>query len=73
MDPAVLFVAYKVEHPLFANFLMRLQTEEGTKPRTILMNACNRLISKLSTLQSKFNEEWELKAILNTEDNDYGM
>ncbi|OBA16178.1 uncharacterized protein OGAPODRAFT_98881 [Ogataea polymorpha] len=63
-DPQVLFVAYKVEHPLFANFVMRLQTEEGYKPRVALKNACTRLISKLGILNDKFKREWELKALL---------
>ncbi|KAG7812029.1 hypothetical protein KL921_002295 [Ogataea angusta] len=63
-DPQVLFVAYKVEHPLFANFVMRLQTEEGYKPRIALKNACTRLISKLGILNDKFKREWELKALL---------
>ncbi|GME80045.1 unnamed protein product [Ambrosiozyma monospora] len=67
-DPQVLFVAYKIEHPLFANFIMRLQTEEGYKPRTALKNACTRLISKLNLLNEKFKREWELKALLSNDD-----
>ncbi|GME68989.1 unnamed protein product [[Candida] boidinii] len=69
-DPQVLFVAYKIEHPLFANFVMRLQTEEGYKPRLALKNACTRLISKLGILNDKFKREWELKALLTAGEND---
>ena len=69
-DQQVLFVAYKIEHPLFANFVMRLQTEEGYKPRLALKNACTRLISKLGILNDKFKREWELKALLTAGEND---
>lgn len=69
-DPKVLFAAYKIEHPLFANFMMRLQTEEGYNPRTALKNACNRLIQKLTLLNDKFKREWELKALLSATEND---
>ncbi|AWU76654.1 hypothetical protein CAS74_000598 [Pichia kudriavzevii] len=63
-DPKVLFAAYKIEHPLFANFMMRLQTEEGYNPRIALKAACNRLIQKISVLNEKFKREWDLKALL---------
>lgn len=69
-DPKVLFAAYKIEHPLFANFMMRLQTEEGYNPRTALKNACNRLIQRLGLLNEKFKREWELKALLSATEND---
>ncbi|CDK26081.1 unnamed protein product [Kuraishia capsulata CBS 1993] len=69
-DPKVLFAAYKVEHPLFANFILRVQTEEGIRPREALMNACNRLINKLGSLNDKFKAEWELKSLLAGGDND---
>ncbi|ANZ74610.1 RNA polymerase II subunit B12.5 [Komagataella phaffii CBS 7435] len=59
--PDVTFVAYKVEHPLFANFVMRLQTEEGTRPKQALERACASIINKLKTLDHKFNEEWNIK------------
>lgn len=63
-DQRVIFAAYKVEHPLFANFILRVQTEDGYNPREALMNACNALIAQLSTLDKKFKQEWELKALL---------
>lgn len=68
-DERVLFAAYKIEHPLFANFVMRLQTEDNYNPRDALKDACNRLITKLNMLNEKFKREWELKALLaGTED-----
>jgi DNA-directed RNA polymerase II subunit RPB11 len=69
-DPQVLFAAYKIEHPLFANFMMRLQTEEGYNPRTALKNACSRLIQKLGVLSEKFKREWELKSLLTETEDD---
>lgn len=67
-DEKVLFAAYKIEHPLFANFVMRIQTEEGTNPRVALREACSRLISKLVNLNDKFKREWELKSLLSAPD-----
>lgn len=68
-DPKVLFAAYKIEHPLFANFMMRLQTEEGYNPKQALKNACNRLIHKINVLNEKFKREWEMKALLSATEN----
>lgn len=71
-DPRVIFVAYKIEHPLFANFVMRLQTEEGYKPRDALRNACSELINLLGELSKKFDQEWQIKALVenNADDDD---
>lgn len=63
-DSRVLFAAYKVPHPLFPNFLMRIQTEEGYTPKEALRNACNAVIKQLGTLSKNFQEEWRLKSIL---------
>lgn len=66
-----MFAAYKVEHPLFANFVLRLQTEDGYTPREALQNACAGLISELDAIKSKFSDEWQLKAILNSNEDDF--
>lgn len=63
-DSRVLFAAYKVPHPLFPNFLMRIQTEEGYTPKEALRNACNAVIKQLGTLSKNFQAEWRLKSIL---------
>lgn len=63
-DPRVLFAAYKVEHPLFANFLMRIQTEEGYSAKDAIKNACSALIGQLGLLADKFKTEYGLKAML---------
>ncbi|CUS21720.1 LAQU0S03e09142g1_1 [Lachancea quebecensis] len=70
-DKGVLFAAYKVEHPLFAQFKMRIQTIEGYDPKDALKNACNGIISKLGQLQSNFETEWNLQTLA-SEDN-YAM
>ncbi|KAM3164637.1 DNA-directed RNA polymerase II subunit RPB11 [Lachancea thermotolerans] len=70
-DKGVLFAAYKVEHPLFAQFKMRIQTVEGYDPKDALKNACNGIISKLGQLQSNFETEWNLQTLA-SEDN-YAM
>lgn len=66
-DPRVIYAAYKVEHPLFANFVMRIQTEDGYTPREALKAACNNLIGHLGVLTQKFRSEYGLKAILGEE------
>lgn len=63
-DSRVIFAAYKVEHPLFANFLLRIQTEEGYSPKEALKNACSAILHQLTVLQQKFKTEWDLKAML---------
>lgn len=68
-DDKVLFAAYKVEHPLFANFILRIQTEDDYSPREALKNACTGLISQLDIIKTKFKDEWALKSLLsNTEE-----
>lgn len=63
-DSRVLYAAYKIEHPLFANFVMRVQTEDGYTPREALRNACQSLIGQLKVLSTKFKTEYGLKAML---------
>lgn len=63
-DSRVLFAAYKVPHPLFPNFLMRIQTEEGYSPKEALKNACQAVIHQLGLLSKRFKEEWDLKAMI---------
>lgn len=60
-DSKVVFAAYKVEHPLFANFVMRIQTEEGYTPKEALKNACNSLINELLLLKNRFDYELSLR------------
>ena len=60
-DRRVIFVGYKIEHPLFPKFKMRIQTEEGYKPTEALKNACASIISQLLSLEDNFKKEWDTK------------
>lgn len=60
-DERVIFAAYKVEHPLFAKFVMRIQTEDGYTPKEALKNACTAIIVQLENVKNKFMLEMELK------------
>ncbi|ODQ82248.1 hypothetical protein BABINDRAFT_10713 [Babjeviella inositovora NRRL Y-12698] len=62
-DDKVMFAAYKIEHPLFANFVMRIQTEEGYTPKEALRNACETLISTIDNLKQRFNHEYSLHQV----------
>ncbi|KAK9471298.1 DNA-directed RNA polymerase [Dipodascopsis tothii] len=62
-DPKVIYAAYKVEHPLFANFILRIQTEDGYSPREALRNSVYMLIAQLEQLKREFTKEWELKKL----------
>lgn len=70
-DDKVIFAAYKVEHPLFANFILRIQTEDDYTPKEALRNACSSLISELDVIKTKFKDEWALKSLLNNNDDGF--
>lgn len=70
-DDKVIFAAYKVEHPLFANFILRIQTEDDYTPKEALRNACSSLISELDIIKTKFKDEWALKSLLNNNDDEF--
>ncbi|KAG5416732.1 RPB11 [Candida metapsilosis] len=70
-DDRVIFAAYKVEHPLFANFVLRIQTEDDYSPKDALKNACSSLIAELRDIQGKFEREWALKGLMTHNEDDY--
>lgn len=70
-DSKVLFAAYKVEHPFFARFKLRIQTVEGYDPKDALKNACNSIINKLGVLKTNFETEWNLQTLAS--DDNFGM
>lgn len=59
----VVFAAYKVPHPLFPNFQLRVQTDEDTSPKEVLLAACQSIIEDLQLLSQKLTREWELNKI----------
>lgn len=63
-DPLVIFAAYKIPHPLFATFSVRLSVEDGYDCVVALKKACSGLISDLDVIKEKFVDEWKLKRLL---------
>lgn len=70
-DDRVIFAAYKVEHPLFANFVLRIQTEDNYSPKEALKNACNALIAELRDILNKFQKEWALKGLMTHNEDEF--
>jgi len=56
----VIFSAYRVPHPVFPTFELRVQTDDETTPKEALLNACQSLITDLQMLSQKLTREWEL-------------
>ncbi|KAK5015141.1 DNA-directed RNA polymerase [Cryomyces antarcticus] len=65
-SPTVLFSGYKVPHPLFATFELRVQTDGSVTPKEALIQACRDIVQDLEKLSQEFTKEWELKKIANT-------
>jgi len=63
-DERVLFSAYKVPHPLFATFDLRVQTDGTCTPKEAVVKACKDAISDLDTLARSFTTEWLGKRIV---------
>jgi DNA-directed RNA polymerase II subunit RPB11 len=59
----VLFCAYKVPHPLFPKFELRVQTDDEATPKDALLAACQNLIGDLTDLSKNLTREWELSKI----------
>lgn len=64
-NKAILFSGYKVPHPLFATFELRIQTDGSMTPAAALEKACRELIKDYSTLSREFTKEWELHKVRN--------
>ncbi|KAK6516302.1 DNA-directed RNA polymerase II core subunit [Arthrobotrys conoides] len=63
-DPKVLFAGYKVPHPLFPSFELRVQTTDETNPRAAVIKAAQDLIKDLTIFRNNFTREWELKKMI---------
>lgn len=59
----VLFAAYKIPHPLFATFELRVQTDGSVSPQDAVIQACADIVQELQSLDQEFTKEWELKKI----------
>ncbi|KAH8670253.1 DNA-directed RNA polymerase [Tricladium varicosporioides] len=63
-DVHITFAGYKVPHPLFADFELRIQTDGKVTPKEALVNACKSLVNDLETLSREFTKEYELRKII---------
>jgi len=63
-NPAIMFAAYKVPHPLFATFELRVQTDGSITPKEAVIRTCTEIISELSRLNDSFQTEWLGKRIV---------
>jgi len=57
------FSAYRVPHPLFATFDLRVTTDGSCTPKEAILKACGDIVKDLEDLGREFTKEWELKKI----------
>jgi len=66
--PYVTFSAYKVPHPLFATFELRVSTDGSITPKDAVVKCCKDVIGDLDTLNRSFTTEWLGKRIVSEGD-----
>lgn len=59
----VTFAGYKVPHPLFARFELRVGTDGTVAPKEAIVNACRDIVQDLEVFSREFTKEMELKKI----------
>lgn len=57
-DKSVIFAGYKVPHPLEPYFVLKVQTNGTIAPSQALKNACIAIISTVTTLEKRFEEQF---------------
>ncbi|MCJ1366648.1 DNA-directed RNA polymerase II core subunit [Acarospora aff. strigata] len=60
----VTFAGYKIPHPLFSTFELRVQTDGAVTPRAAVIQACRDLVTDLGVLGREFTKEWELRKMV---------
>lgn len=60
----ITFAAYKVPHPLFATFELRVSTDGSITPKEAVIKCCRDVVSDLETLKNSFTTEWLGKKIV---------
>lgn len=60
----IVFSAYKVPHPLFATFELRVQTDGTITPKEAIIRCCKDIVQDLHVLNSSFQTEWLGKKIV---------
>ncbi|KAL8824973.1 MAG: hypothetical protein Q9170_007980 [Blastenia crenularia] len=63
-SPHVLYSGYKVPHPLFSSFILRIRTDGTLTPRQAVVQACKDLVTDLGLLSREFTKEWELRKMV---------
>ncbi|KAF2684788.1 RBP11-like subunits of RNA polymerase [Lentithecium fluviatile CBS 122367] len=66
--PYITFSAYKVPHPLFATFELRVSTDGSITPKDAIVKCCKDVIGDLDTLNRSFTTEWLGKRIVSEGD-----
>lgn len=54
----VTFSAYKVPHPLFATFELRVTTDGSITPKDAVVRCCKDVVNELSKVSLSFQGEW---------------
>ncbi|KAI9648440.1 DNA-directed RNA polymerase II core subunit [Ciborinia camelliae] len=63
-DPHVIFSGYKIPHPLFSKFELRIQTDGEITPKEALVACCRNLVSELEVFSREFTKEFELRKMV---------
>ncbi|KAF2749914.1 RBP11-like subunits of RNA polymerase [Sporormia fimetaria CBS 119925] len=56
----VKFSAYKVPHPMFATFELRVTTDGTVSPKDAVMKCCEDIVQDLDVLSKSFTHEWHV-------------
>jgi len=62
--PYITFSAYKVPHPLFATFELRVSTDGSVTPKDAIIKCCREVVQDLEDLKRSFQTEWLGKKIV---------
>ena len=65
----ILFAAYRVPHPLFPTFELRVQTDGEITPKEAVVAACKDLVTELAQFDNQFKREYELRKLVAPEQN----
>ncbi|KAF2789500.1 RBP11-like subunits of RNA polymerase [Melanomma pulvis-pyrius CBS 109.77] len=60
----ITFSAYKVPHPLFATFELRVSTDGTMTPKEAIIQCCQDIVKDLDQLSRSFTTEWLGKRIV---------
>jgi DNA-directed RNA polymerase II subunit RPB11 len=60
----IVFAAYKVPHPLFATFELRVSTDGTITPKDAVVACCGDVVKDLNVLKNSFQTEWLGKKIV---------